>query len=343
MIKYTAKSFVSQSLIPALTAAVITGFFNYLVIENSGESYLAGAAIGLLIYTTLTIYNQVFHYKIFRNIPVYLDVLVSTAIMILTIMFWVSAVLGAFYAKEVGGLWNYLGLLYNSAGMAMGISYGIAFSFVVNFLLSVKEIIGSGNMASLFFGTYSRPREEERIFMFLDLKSSTAMAEKLGNKAFLNLLNDFFFAASEGISKTKGTIYKYVGDEVIVTWPLDKGIKNAQAIECFFLIDRGIKKRKPEFEQKYGVVPDFKAGMHCGTVISGELGFTKKEITYMGDVLNTTARIEAECNALQERFLISGELQSRLPENTHFRFEDQGEFALRGKQSKLRIFSVKPT
>ncbi|MFW5974673.1 MAG: adenylate/guanylate cyclase domain-containing protein [Bacteroidota bacterium] len=159
---------------------------------------------------------------------------------------------------------------------------------------------------------------------------------------FLNLPNDFLFIASQCITTVKGTIYKYVGDEVIVTWPLEKGIKNAQAIDCFFLIDRVIKKRKSEFEQKYGVVPGFKAGMHCGTVISGELGFTKKEITYMGDVLNTTARIEAECNALQERFLISGELQSRLPNNTHFRFEDHGEFALRGKQSKLRLFSVKP-
>lgn len=338
---YTVKSFITRNLITALLASLVTGFFNYLVIESSEKSFLAGVLIGLLIYTTLTIYNQIYHYKVFRNIPVYLDVLISTAIMILTILFWVSVVLAAFYAKYAGGLWSYLGLLYNSPGMAMGLSYGIAFSFVLNFFFSVEEIVGSGNMASLFFGTYSRPREEERIFMFLDLKSSTTLAEKLGNKAFLNLLNDFFFTASEGISKTNGTIYKYVGDEVIVTWPLEKGIHKAQALKCFFLIDEGIKHRHSEFERKYGIIPDFKAGMHCGTVITGELGYKKKEITYMGDVLNTTARIEAECNPLQERLLISEHLKSLLPKNEPFSFKDKGEAILRGKHAKLRLFSVK--
>lgn len=337
---YTAKSYITKHLVPALLASVITGFFNYLLIESTEKSFLAGIVFGLLIYTTLTIYNEIYHYNVFRNIPTYLDVLISTAITVITILFWVSVVLAAFYAKNAGGLWSYLGLLYDSAGMAMGLSYGITFSFVINFLLSVKEIIGSGNMTSLILGTYSRPREEERIFMFLDLKSSTALAERLGNKAFLNLLNDFFFTASEGISKTKGTIYKYVGDEVIVTWPLEKGIHKAQALKCFFLIEAGIQQRHAEFQRKYGAIPDFKAGMHCGTVIAGELGYTKKEITYMGDVLNTTARIEAECNLLQERLLISEQLKSRLPEDEQFSIKDKGEATLRGKHVKLRLFSV---
>lgn len=61
----------------------------------------------------------------------------------------------------------------------------------------------------------------------------------------------------------------------------------------------------------------------------------------MGDVLNTTARIEAECNPLQERLLISEQLKSRLPEDEQFNLKDKGEAALRGKHVKLRLFSVK--
>ena len=45
-------------------------------------------------------------------------------------------------------------------------------------------------------------------------------------------------------------------------------------------------------------MPEFKAGMYCGKVVSGEMGSTKMEIAFLEDVINTTARIEEECNGL---------------------------------------------
>lgn len=82
---------------------------------------------------------------------------------------------------------------------------------------------------------YRKPFSEvERIFMFLDIRSSTTIAEELGHVQYFALLNDFFRDIAEPISKNKGHIYQYVGDEVVVSWPLDDGLNNANCLKCFF-------------------------------------------------------------------------------------------------------------
>ena len=63
--------------------------------------------------------------------------------------------------------------------------------------------------------------------MFLDLKGSTAIAEKIGNQQFFKLLSDFYSDITDMILQTKGEIYQYVGDEVIVSWTIPKGIEES--------------------------------------------------------------------------------------------------------------------
>lgn len=66
-------------------------------------------------------------------------------------------------------------------------------------------------------------------------------------------------------------------------------------------------------EEYYGLVPEFKAGAHSGEVIAAEIGDLKKGIVFSGDVLNTAARIQGECNRLGRRLLVSRELMEQLP------------------------------
>jgi adenylate cyclase len=54
--------------------------------------------------------------------------------------------------------------------------------------------------------------------MFVDLLSSTTIAEALGNEKYHNLLHDFYADITNPIIYNKGEIYQYVGDEVIVSW-----------------------------------------------------------------------------------------------------------------------------
>jgi class 3 adenylate cyclase len=56
-------------------------------------------------------------------------------------------------------------------------------------------------------GQYHQPRQEERIFLFLDMKSSTTIAEKIGNEQYFRLLHDVFSDIAESIAEFEGEIY----------------------------------------------------------------------------------------------------------------------------------------
>ena len=66
-------------------------------------------------------------------------------------------------------------------------------------------------------GRYSRPRVEERVFLFVDLEGSTFAAERLGPQRFLSLLDTIAFDMADAVLEGGGTIHRYVGDELIVT------------------------------------------------------------------------------------------------------------------------------
>jgi class 3 adenylate cyclase len=181
--------------------------------------------------------------------------------------------------------------------------------------------------------------EEERIFMFLDITSSTAIAEQLGHVKYFELLNDFFKDIDEPIERNKGEIYQYVGDEVVVTWPLNLGVENANCLNCFFDIVSTVEKLSEEYIEKYDLIPNFKAGMHYGKVSTGTIGTLKKEIIYTGDVLNTTSRIEGLCNMHGVNVLLSEDLVNKLPRNQEYFPKRIGELILRGKSSKVTLYT----
>ena len=153
------------------------------------------------------------------------------------------------------------------------------------FLVQIDEKMGQGVMWQLFTGKYHQPKEQTRIFMFLDMKSSTTIAEKIGHAKFYDLLNHFFADMTEPILANKGEIYQYVGDEVVISWNMKNGIGHAHCIKCFFDIQKSILGNKSNYEKKFGLMPEFKAGMHFGKVTTGEVGVIKKVITHSGDVL----------------------------------------------------------
>jgi adenylate cyclase len=219
------------------------------------------------------------------------------------------------------------------------IIYALVASFFINFVRQVNKLLGRNALLTYLTGKYHQPVEEERIFMFLDLKSSTAIAEKLGDIAYHHFLNDFFHDVSPAIVASKGNIYQYVGDEVVVTWTKESGLKDANCINCYFRIAAAIHLRSGYYEERFGFVPTFKAGFHYGPVISGEIGDIKREIVYHGDTVNTTARIRTECTTLKKDLLLSGELLQRLSIN-HLSPESIGKIRLRGKEEEVELFSL---
>src|ERR1700722_544834 len=172
-----------------------------------------------------------------------------------------------------------------------------------NLLLGVNDLLGPGVLFAFVAGRYYHPRHEERILLFIDMRASTAIAERLGEERFLDFLNRFITDLSLAIAEAGGEIHKYVGDEIIASWALAVGLNEGACVRaCFAALDR-LAERGPAYERDFGCRADFRAGLHCGSVVVGELGYLKKEIALIGDSMNTAARIQEACRATGCRVL----------------------------------------
>lgn len=211
---------------------------------------------------------------------------------------------------------------------------------VTQLMLQVNSKFGQGIFGAILRGKYHMPKEEKRVFMFLDLNASTTMAEKLGNEKYHQLLRDFFTDITNPILENRGNIYQYVGDEVIVSWDYKEGMDNATCIRCFFDLKKHIETEHPKYIRRYGLVPTFKAGIHCGSVVAGEVGIIKRDITYSGDVLNTTSRIQSLCKEFNQEFIASADVLSGISLSNLFSTQFLGSIKLRGKEKELPLNAV---
>jgi adenylate cyclase len=217
------------------------------------------------------------------------------------------------------------------------------FGFLVSctqFMLQVSDKFGPGILWKFLTGKYYHPRQEERIFMFLDLRSSTTIAEKMNSKKFFGLLKEVYHDITESILNSQGEIYQYVGDEVVITWPVDRGLAENNCLLCFFRIQQALEQRKEHYMQEYDLLPSFKAGLHIGEATVGEIGVIKKDIVYSGDVLNTTSRIQGECNNQKVNILLSSDLLERMQLNGGYRQIALGEFPLKGKKETTALYTM---
>lgn len=209
-------------------------------------------------------------------------------------------------------------------------------------VLMVSDKFGPGVFSDYLLGKYFIPKNERRIFMFADIRNATGIAEQLGEKKYFNFLKDFFRDIAPAIVHTYGEVYQYVGDEVVVSWKMKRGLKNANAISCFYLMQDLIKNKAATYQKKYGLVPEFKVGYHCGDVMSGELGQIKRDIAFSGDVLNTTARIQSQCNGLGVDILASknfAQLIVDMPKE--YTLESLGVHPLKGKSETIELVTFR--
>ncbi|MGB1296064.1 MAG: adenylate/guanylate cyclase domain-containing protein [Flavobacteriales bacterium] len=188
-------------------------------------------------------------------------------------------------------------------------------------------------------GHYFKPKEEQRLFMFLDLRNSTQIAEELQHVVYSEFIQECFVLLSEPIRKYNAQVYQFVGDEVVLTWEENKAYKNNNYINFYKSYTKILDEKSDYFLAKYGFCPTFKAGTDSGSVTAAEVGTIKTEIAYHGDVLNTASRIQGLCNTHQAYFLISEHVKnkSHLSPNG---LTDLGYLTLRGKKKDVKVFAV---
>lgn len=303
---------------------------------------LAVAIVGFLVGTVELLFlenlfrNESFSKKIIYKFGIYTLLMM----IIISITYPIAASMEmnlSFFNKQV---WEkYAGFLASETFLSTLLQMATSL-FLCAIYTVISENLGHNVLVNFLTGRYHRPRQEERIFMFLDMKSSTAFAEQLGHVRYFELLRDYYSDLSNAIINNLGEVYQYIGDEVVITWKSEKGLRNNNCVKCFLAMRKDLKNRESFYNHKFGLVPSFKAGLHMGKVTVGEIGALKKEIFFTGDVLNVTSRIQGLCNEYGTDLLLSADLIEQLGNQSEFEFMGLGETSLKGRSTKLKLFRL---
>ncbi len=323
--------FLRFVLVTALASALIGSAYSYAAHGRLVLGGVFGAAFGV-IFPALEFLLQGEKGARLRRSPFLVFFGVRAGIYVAVIL-----------AIEVLGAWLMIGPEAVRDLSLSDFAFSLAASVVGNLFFAIASLLGPGVLFAFAAGRYHRPRSEERALLFIDLRGSTAKAERLGQERFLAFLDAFIVDVTYDIVGQGGEIHKYVGDEVIATWRLKPGLNDAAIVRaCMAARDR-LAARREAYEGKFGESADFRAALHAGVVAVGEIGAFKKEIALIGDPMNTAARILDACRELGFATLASSALMARLdgaPDEVERK--RIAPLPLRGKAAPLDLVALAP-
>lgn len=298
---------------------------------------------GLSLGVSLGIIDGILEKKYFKNRPLGISILIGGLLYFIVLIGIVTLTrkvflehAGAFFFDETTALaldknWKYYYFIL--------LIYTFFMTLVMSFINQMSKKFGPGLLLPFLFGRFRQPREEERIFMFLDLEASTKLAENLGHIKYSSLIQDCFLDINKKVKDYNAEIYQYVGDEIVVSWPLNS-FKNLNCIDFFFSVQRQFQEREAFYLSKYKSLPFFKAGVHVGMVTAVEVGDVKRDIAYHGDTLNVAARLEKLCGIYKKPILISEAVKNLQKNKSKYTITSLGIKTLAGRESKIEIFSI---
>ena len=246
-------------------------------------------------------------------------------------------IFGLLYGSERSGL-DYCGL-----PLLRDTMLGFAVFLVISEFLQMRRVIGGRTLNNLLLGRYHQPVREERVFILVDIESSTALAERLGDRQAHAFITSAFFDIDQPILEHGGEVYNYIGDELIASSPLSEGVDDARCVRCVLAIQDALARRADDYRRTFGSAPAVRIVLHAGPVVAGECGDAKLAIVYLGDTLNTAARIEETAKAIGRDCLISDALLARLDLPPSLSVEPLGSIELRGRQQPITLHALHPT
>jgi len=330
-------------IIKAWGIEATTGYLIFSKSRNLLAVHIEATFMGLCLGIILAYLDQ-FRLRIFGRKKVFGIVILIKAFSYLASIILIITLVAFIFLLLLGANLNEaifrIGSFITSSYFLTIIIYGATVSFLFSFIKQVDSKFGPGNLMNMLIGRYHQPKIEDRIFLFIDLKNATGYAEKLGHLKYSQLLQDCFYDINSTIRKFQGEIYQYVGDEIVLTWKSDIGLKNYNCVHLYYKFKKKLQHRSDYYITKYGLVPEFKAGMNSGHITVAEVGILKREIAYHGDIINTASRIQDQCNKYGKQLLISGQLNQRLRKSKKYNINHIDSVILKGKNKPVEIYSV---
>ena len=313
---------------------------------NYNSVYVVLLRIGI-VFLISAVMASVLFFQAHRNaieLPLGINFILKTVLLILLAFlmnFFVYFIYSVAFLDKVPlrSLNNFAYYAFHTTWMVKKIPGWLLTFSLLQVIVEMIKKYSPGIFFDVLSGKYRHPKVEKRIVMFIDLKDSTPIAEKLGHVDYFKFIRQFIEVVSTGLIQYHGRIYQYVGDEVVVSWIYNP--KNARhCMDALIETRKQIQKNGESFRWQFDIVPEFRVGIHIGEVTVGEIGILKKDLAMSGDTMNTTARIRSACSELNQKFIVSKEVIDSL-DLKDWQSESLGIVDLKGKKEGIELFALK--
>ncbi|MBS0517860.1 MAG: adenylate/guanylate cyclase domain-containing protein [Proteobacteria bacterium] len=299
------------------------------------HSILEGVATSLLIATPIVLIelkgDRMASLRRLRRLPLALYFTVKVLFYFVIIVG--GLVLSRYFLSSAGGI-------RFDETFRHALLFAIAMSVFGNFVFDMTGLLGLSTLKSLVTGRYVQPRREQRTFLLIDMKNSTGVAEKLGPVRFHELLNAFFRNVNDAALECEAEIHKYVGDEAILTWSGEEALAAGECLACPFLVRDYIAANRETYMSRFGLVPEFRAAIHCGEIVAGEIGDVRREIAFVGDTLNVAARLLDAAKDLGRDVLASQDILRRTQLPSGVKAVELPTLSIRGRAAPLAVAAL---
>lgn len=188
-------------------------------------------------------------------------------------------------------------------------------------------------------GDIWRGRRKDVAVLFTDIRSFTTMSEAVEPEQAVSLLNRYFGLTTKAVFENQGTVDKFIGDSMMAVFNAPQDLEDYvyRAVRAAVTMREGAGELEAEFRKETGIWSGFGVGIHCGTVVIGNIGTEfRTDYTAIGDTVNVAARLEGL--AAPGEILISGEVYERL--KGRIEAEYLGERELKGKREEIAVYKV---
>src|SRR6266436_9119455 len=268
-----------------------------------------------------------------RRWPLLVEIVVQSVVMAIVVATVAIALEVILYNHPIEAAWL-------AAHFPRIVGIALVLSVVIGAISELTRLVGGRILLNFILGRYRRPTREQRVLLFLDLVGSTTLAESMGELRMHQLLTRFFFDIDEAILAHGGEVHAYVGDEVIVTWRLAAKMSKRRYLDCFFAIQDRIAENADLYRREFGLVPNFRAGLHAGSVVISECGDSRRQVAYFGDTVNVAARLQEYCKEVGRSLLVSADLLRLVRPGSDLVVETLGPTQLRGRAATIEVFAV---
>ena len=178
--------------------------------------------------------------------------------------------------------------------------------------------------------------------LFCDIRSFTAMSEKMEASEVVQLLNKYFTALGKCIAAHHGIINKYIGDAIMAIFGAPVQSENSARDAFLAALDmrKALVEVNEDFKKEGFPEVHFGIGIHTGPVFAGTIGAENRmEYTVIGDTVNTASRLESLCKTYTKDLILSEASAEKLgEEDSKLSFVAEAE--IRGKSQPMKLYTL---